>query len=243
MLTVISDPVSCTFVLRMLALLLIMITLARLNAGCARQAVSAEGLLERQSSVIGLTGVFSRSGEHLRGALTMSYHDHGRMDQRCATTGCGAYYWKSEVQDQGKHLNCCWKRKEKKWTQSLPSAASRLYDDSAQCPAYAPREFSEFQASGVRGKDLYKNSRQYSNSFALASAQNTTTRATSQVAQLAFKGKSTATSRTLLHLRMASNLRLRRCTLSATISTASAAEICPPKPRRQHNQWSSCTRT
>ena len=155
----------------MLALLLIMITLARLNAGCARQAVSAEGLLERQSSVIGLTGVFSRSGEHLRGALTMSYHDHGRMDQRCATTGCGAYYWKSEVQDQGKHLNCCWKRKEKKWTQSLPSAASRLYDDSAQCPAYAPREFSEFQASGVRGNDLYKNSRQYSNSFALASAQ------------------------------------------------------------------------
>ena len=46
----------------MLALLLIMITLARLNAGCARQAVSAEGLLERQSSVIGLTGAMSAAG-------------------------------------------------------------------------------------------------------------------------------------------------------------------------------------
>ena len=152
-----------------------MITLRKLNANGARQdashGVSHESMLERQRSLIGTSGVFSRSTEHFRGDITMSYHDHGRMDKRCSTKGCGAYYWKSEVSGQGTKWNCCWKRKDNKWTQSLPSAASRLYDDSEQCFATAPPEFSEFQASGVRGKDLYKNSRQYSNSFALASAQ------------------------------------------------------------------------
>ena len=149
-----------------------MLTFAKLAKASAIQKVTEAGRQERDASVIGGDGAFARSKEHFRGDLKTQYHDHGRMDRRCETKACGAYFWPSEVAGQGKsHWKCCWRRKDKVWTQSLPSQESRMYDDDEQCAPCAPKEFGEFQASGKRGKDLYRRSREYSNSFALASAQ------------------------------------------------------------------------
>jgi hypothetical protein len=99
-----------------------MLTFAKLARASASQKVTAAGRQERDASVIGADGAFARSKEHFRGDLKTPYHDHGRMDRRCETKACGAYFWPSEVAGQGKsHWKCCWRRKDNVWTQSLPS--------------------------------------------------------------------------------------------------------------------------